>query len=229
MRSSSDRDGSLAISFKFLAAWWRKGVLVVCMLLPSFAYCAFAADCGNSSDHATNIAAVSRRSLVSPDTRWKFISIPRNSPDQAGVLYIESAQSSQKFEIGTIERSGTVFWSDDSKRLFLRDSYAADDTKIRVWDVSGPRPTEIAGLDGRIRKAIYARIPSDETTLWLYYPHVCFAAGDSSTIILVANLPVVRKSEGGKGKDFSLTLTVHLDSRQILITGPEAPRFPRAK
>jgi hypothetical protein len=59
-------------------------------------------------------------------------------------------------------QSGTVFWSEDSKRVFLRDEYAADDTKIRVFDVAGPGPNEIKGLDGKIRTEISAHIPANE-------------------------------------------------------------------
>lgn len=135
-------------------------------------------------------------------------------------------QSSRKWTVGTIERDGRAFWSDDNKRLFLRDEYTADDTRIRIFDVAGSVPRELKGLDHRIRSAIFSRIPQGETTLWLYYPQVCFAANDSSTIIAVANAPVVRKRQDSEGKDFSLRLTVDLISFQIVVSGPRAPRFP---
>ncbi len=117
--------------------------------------------------------------------------------------------------MGWIERKGIVFWSEDSKRLFLRDEYAADDTKIRVFDLTGPAPEEIKGLNHRIQNAIFAHIPANKTTQWLYYPQACFADNDSSTIILVVDAPLVPKAESGSGKPFSLRLTVNLITLQV--------------
>jgi len=142
------------------------------------------------------------------------------------MIYIQNRKSSQKWNVGSIERDGRAFWSDDSRRLFLRDEYAADDTKLRVFEITGSRPKEIKGLDNRIRRAIFARIPETETTQWLYYPKACFAENDSATIIVVADAPLVRKRESSKGKDFRLKLTVDLISFQILIEAPKAPTFP---
>jgi len=124
------------------------------------------------------------------------------------VLYLRN--SSQKWKVGSIERSGTVFWSDDSRRVFLRDEYAADDTKIRVFDVTGPIPREVKGLNNRIQKAIFARIPRNKTTQWLYFPKICFVPKDSSTIIVVADAPLVPKRGEGSGQPFALKLTVYL-------------------
>ena len=107
-------------------------------------------------------------------------------------------------------------WSDDGKRLFLRDEYAADGTKIRVFDLTGAAPKEIKGVDREIRSAIFTHIPPSETTQWLYYPKVCFAANDSSTIIVIADAPLVSKKESGSGKAFRLRLTVNLDPLEIV-------------
>jgi len=204
---------------------WKK-ILILSALWAWVARCAFAAECGNRPAKAINLDLWSTRSLLSSDKQWRFISIGPNSSDQAAMLYIQNRHSSQKWKVGSIERDGTAFWSEDSKRVFLRDEYAADDTKIRVFDVTGLVPKEIKGLDNRLRRAIFARIPENETTLWLYYPQVCFAANDSSTIIVVADVPLVRKRGNSEGRDFSVKLTVDLISFQIVIAAPEAPKFP---
>ena len=195
------------------------------------ASCGSAAECGNPPAKAINVDTAFTRSLLSPDQQWRFISIAPKSLDETATakLYIQNIHNSQKWAVGSIERHGTTFWSDDSNRLFLRDEYAADDTKIRVFDVTGSMPKEIKGLDHRMRRSIFSHIPPDEATLWLYYPNVCFAANDSSTIIVVANAPVVRKKGNSEGKDFSLKLTVDLTSFQIVVSGPKAPRFPPSK
>jgi hypothetical protein len=189
------------------------------------AACACAAECGNSPANELNIDVGSTRILVSPDQKWRFTSVGPSSRDRNAALYIQNLGTSQEWNEGSIERHGTVFWSEDSKRLFLRDEYAADDTKIRVFDVTGAAPKEVRDLDRSIQRAIFARIPANETTLWLYYPRVCFAANDSSTIIVVADAPLVLKKENSKGKDFSLKLTVNLASLRIEVSGPDAPRF----
>jgi len=142
------------------------------------------------------------------------------------LIYIQNQKSSQKWNVGSIERDGRAFWSEDSKRLFLRDEFAADDTKIRVFEVTSTRPKEIKGLDNSIRKAIFSRIPENEATQWLYYPKACFAANDSDTVILVADAPLTKKRESSEGKDFRLKVTVNLISFKVLIEAPKAPTFP---
>jgi len=110
--------------------------------------------------------------------------------------------------------------------LFLRDEYAADDTKIRVFDLTGPVPKEIKGLDSRIEGAILARIPRNKATQWLYYPKVRFAANDSSTIVLVADAPLVPKEESGSGRPFRVKLTVNVITRQVIDSVPQSTRLP---
>lgn len=122
-----------------------------------------------------------------------------------------------------------MVWSEDSRRVLLRDSYAADDTRIRGFEVVGSAPKEIEGLDQRIQRAIFARIPEDRTTQWLYYPEACFAADDSSTIILSADLPLVPKRESGEGKSVGLKLTVSLISSQIVVSGLGSSRSAMAR
>jgi hypothetical protein len=150
------------------------------------------------------------------------------SSEQTAALYIQNERNSKRWKVGWIERSGTAFWSEDSKHLFLRDEYAADDTKIRVFHITGAAPKEIKGLDDKIRKSTLARIPENETTQWLYYPRVCFAANDSSTIIVVADAPLVPKMGSGSGKPFRLTLTVNLNTLKVVDSAPAGspPRSP---
>jgi len=164
----------------------------------------------------------SKRSLLSPDQKWKFLSIGPHSPEKRAPLYIQNTESSKKWLVGWIERNGTAFWSGDSKRLFLRDEYAADDTKIRVFEVTGAMPKEIEGLDNKIQKALFTHIPPDKTTQWVYYPEVCFAVNDSSTIIVVADAPLVPKKQSGSGRPFSVKLTVNLVTRQVVNAAPTA-------
>jgi hypothetical protein len=190
--------------FTIMSAAWA------CLVLP-----AFSAECSRPSAKTVNLDLFSTRSLLSPDQAWEFQSVGPNSPEQEATLYIQNTRSSQKWKVGSIERDGTVFWSEDSKRVFLRDEFAADDTKIRVFDVSGVSPKEIMGVDRRIRKAIFAHIPNTEMNIWLYYPQVCFAVNDSSTIIVVADAPLAPK-KGGKGNDFGLQLTVHLNTLKVV-------------
>lgn len=202
------------------------------ILIPLFLICACgsnvatAAECDSSPPPKGSLYAGAATSLPSPDRRWQFSSIVPTSSDQGVPLYLQDVHGSRKWNVDTIERSGTVFWSGDSKRVVLRDEYAADDTKILAFDTAGPVPSEIKGLDDKLRRAIFARIPENETNQWLYYPQICFAANDSSTIVLVADVPVVRKTGNSEGKSFRLKLTVNLVSLQIAVLGPKAPRFP---
>jgi hypothetical protein len=198
---------------------WKR-LVTISVLWTCMARCALAAECGSSPPKQINVYSGSTSSLQSPDKQWKLISVGLHPPGQSALLYIENTQSSRKWNFGSIERDGTLFWSEDSKRLFLRDEYAADDTKIRVFDVTGSVPKEIEGLDRGIRRAIFAHIPENETTLWLYYPQVCFAANDSSTITVVADAPLVRKDRNSKGKSFDLKLTVSLITLQIVTSIP---------
>jgi hypothetical protein len=197
--------------------FWNRFIItsMLCAFSSGFA---FSAECARTPAKEINLDLGSTRSLSSPDLSWRFESVGPNSPEQKATLYIQNTRSSKKWNVGSIERDGTVFWSEDSKRLFLRDEYAADDTKIRIFDVSGVRPKEIMGLDRRIRKAVFAHIPNSEMNIWLYYPQVCFAANDSSTIIVVANVPLAPK-KGGAAKDFRLQLTANLYTLKVVTVG----------
>lgn len=189
--------------------------LLALVLLSSVANVGFATECDRTPAKEMNLDLWSTRSLLSPDRGWRFLSAGPHSPEKKIALYIQSTETSKKWLMGWIGRNGTAFWSGDSKRLFLRDEYAADDTRIRVFDVTGGVPKEIRGLDDKIQKAFFAHIPQSKTTQWLYYPEVCFAADDSSTIIVVADAPLVPKKESGSGLPFNMKLTINLLTRQV--------------
>lgn len=174
----------------------------------------FAADCGQTT-RRIGIDLWSTKSLSSPDRRWLFTSVGPKSAESVARLYIENRRTHQKWEVGSIERDGTVFWSDDSRRVFLRDEYAVDDTKIRLFDVTGHVPKEVTGLDDSIRDAVFRHISVDETTLWLYYPEVCFGATNSSTILLTADAPRVPITGSGSGKGLALKLAVDVASLKV--------------
>lgn len=196
---------------------WKR-ILIISMVWACFGHLAYSSECAASTANQINLDLWSTRQLLSPDKLWQFENVGPNSADKKATLYIQNTHSSKKWNVGSIERDGTVFWSEDSKRVFLRDEYAADDTKIRVFDVSGAKPKEIMGLDRKIRNTIFAHIPKSEMNIWLYYPHVCFAANASSTIIVVADAPLAPKT-GGKGKPFSLQLTANLDTLKVVTIG----------
>ena len=177
----------------------------------------FAADCGETT-RRISIDLWSTKSLSSPNRQWLFTSVGPNSAQRVARLYIENRRTHQKWEVGSIERDGTVFWSEDGRRVFLRDEYAADDTKIRLFDVTGQAPSEVTGLDDRVRQAVFHYIPPNETTLWLYYPEVCFAATNSSTILLTADAPRVPVAGSGSGKRLAVKLAVDVVSLRVKVT-----------
>ena len=180
----------------------------------------FGAQCDSTPPKRMNLTQFSAESLPSPDQRWMFLSIGPNSPDKQALLYIQNVQNAKKVLLGSIERNGTAFWSKDSKRLFLRDEYAADDTRIRIFDVTGKLPQEIKGLNDKIEQTLLAHVPEDKETQWLYYPEVCFAADDSSTIIVLADAPLDPKGTSGSGIPFDLKITVNAITGQVLAAVP---------
>lgn len=184
-----------------------KRLALLLVLGASAAGLSFAADCAPPT-RRVSIDLWSTRSLSSPDRRWTFTSVGPKSAESVARLYIEDRNSRKKWDVGSIERDGTVFWSSDSRRIFLRDEYAADDTNIRLFDVTGQTPKEIEGLDNSIREAIFRHMSPDETTLWLYYPRVCFAAANSSIILLSADAPRVPITGSGSGKGLTVRLAV---------------------
>jgi hypothetical protein len=198
----------------------RTRLSFVLIFLISVAEVGLSTECDSIPAKQVNLDLWSTRSLLSPDQRWKFLGVGPHSSERKAALYVQNTESSKRWGVGWIERNGTAFWSRDSKRLFLRDEYAADDTKIRVFDVTGTVPKEIEGLDDKIQKALFAHIPKDKTTLWLSYPEVCFAANDSATIIVVADAPLVPKKENGSGIPFNVKVTVNVVTGTVVDTAP---------
>ena len=183
-----------------------------------------AASCDSPPATQVNLDLWSTRSLPSPDHQWQFTSVGPMSPERKAQLYIENTHRSKRWRVGSIWRDGTVFWSEDSKRLFLMDEYAADDTMIRVFDVTGEVPREIRGLDRVIRRSLFTRVPRNESTFWLVYPKACFAPNDSSTIIVVADAPLVRNVGHGPARPFGKKLTVDLRSLRVVNSEPATPK-----
>jgi hypothetical protein len=200
----------------------RKRLLLILVFFFFAVDIGFSADCDSIPPKQVNLTLWSSSRLFSPDQQWAFLSVAPHSSDQKAVLSIQNAKTSKRWFVGWTERNGTAFWSRDSKRLFLRDEYAADDTKIRVFDVTREMPQEINGLNEKIQIALFAHIPKNETTQWLYYPKVCFAADDSSTIIVLADAPLVPKTGSGSGVPFELKLTVNVVTQQIIAAVPTA-------
>jgi hypothetical protein len=200
----------------------RARFFFILVFLLCFADIGLSTECESTPAKEVNLDLWSTRSLLSPDQRWKFLSVGPHSSEKKAPLYIQNTETSEKWLIGWIERNGTAFWSGDSKRLFLRHEYAADDTKIRVFDLTGAIPKEIKGLDDKIQKALFAHIPKNKTTQWLYYPEVCFAANDSSRIIVLADAPLVPKKGSGSGVPFNVRLTVEVVTRQVIDAVPSA-------
>lgn len=194
---------------------WR-GLLLLIVCPTTSVGLACSQECPKVPAKRISLSSWSTASLASSDQQWRFTGIGSRSPDEGAALFIRNTHTSKEWKVGSMDRSGTAFWSEDSKRLLLRDEYAADDTKIRVFDVSSSTPREINGVDPKIRKAIYAHVPDNGTTQWLYYPQVCFAANDSSTILLIADAPLVPKTESGSGKSFRLRLTVNLNTLDVV-------------
>jgi hypothetical protein len=184
------------------------------VLLGSASVPSFAGDCAQVAKRV-NLDLWSTKSLSSPDGQWRFIGIGPKSAETVAPLYMENLHTGEKWEVGSIERDATAFWSGDSRRLFLRDEYAADDTHIRVFELTGEAPQEIPGLDHSIRKAVFRHISADETTLWLTYPQVCFAKTSSSTILLTADAPRVPMAVTGPGKTLNMRLAVDLVTLKV--------------
>jgi hypothetical protein len=186
-----------------------------------------ATECEKNPPIRANLTNGSSASLSSPDGKWQLKTVPLRSTNEGyhSAILVEGSADSKKWNFGSIERWGTSFWSQDSERLFLLDAYAADDMRVRVFDFSQSKPQEITGVNRLLETAVLARIPKEEATLWLSYPEVCFAEGDSSTIIVTVDAPLALKT-GGPGKDFGLKITLDVNSHKIEVTGPPAPRFP---
>ena len=179
-------------------------------LYTSMSQRSLAADCA-ASGRVLPFAHTDRAvSLSSPDREWDFISIGTSGPGRVAQLHIFNKDANRRWSIGSLVRNGTAFWSQDSRHLFLRDEFTADDTRIRVFDLNGFEPKEIEALDQTVRQIIFSHLPTDETTLWIHYPQVCFGSASASEILLTIDALRLPKSGNGKGRNMTLRLVVHL-------------------
>jgi hypothetical protein len=200
-----------------------KSALILLVAWSLAACFGFAAECDPPAEKV-DISIWSTQSLASPDGRWRFTAVGTRSAGRKAPLYVQDTRTFKRWKVGVIERDGIVFWSEDNRRIFLEDLYAADDTHIRVFDLTGPTPREIKGLNETIRKEIDIHIPKDESPFWLVYPETCFAADDSSVIIVVAHAPHVPEKAGVPAKPLRIKMTVNVVNLQILESVPQVPK-----
>jgi hypothetical protein len=174
----------------------------------------FASDCGAPGKEVDFTHGEARVLVLSPDHRWEFISGGSETWKHSAKLVMLDYQTKKRWNIGSLDRNGTVFWSDDSKRLILRDEYAADDTRLRVFDLTDSGPEELYGLDRSIKRVVSSHTPQSEESLWITYPQVCFSDGNSSLILLTVDAPHAPRS-GGSGKSFRLRLIIDLTTQLV--------------
>jgi len=153
----------------------------------SIAHSAFGSNCAAPTQVLDFTHGDARVSLLSPDRSWEFVSVGSPTWQQDAVLQLLNRQTNRSWIIGSLGRDAIAFWSLDGKEMLLKDEYAADDMKLRVFNVVGPRPQEAHGLDRAIKRAILSHIPIHDSTLWITYPEVCFSAEKSSMILLTVD------------------------------------------
>jgi hypothetical protein len=174
----------------------------------------FASDCGTPGKKVDFTHGEARVLVPSPDHRWEFISAGSVTWEHSAGLVILNYETKKRWNIGSLDRNGTVLWSYDSKRLILRDEYAADDTRLRVFDLTGSGPQELHGLDRSIKRVVSTHTPRTEESLWITYPQVCFSDGNSSLVLLTVDAPHAPRS-GGSGKNFRLRLSIDLTTQLV--------------
>jgi len=175
---------------------------------------AFASICAAPAKTLDFTHGDARVSLSSPDRSWEFVSVGSPTWQYNAVLQLIDRRTKRGWNIGSLGRDARAFWSPDSKEILLRDEYAADDMKLRVFNVMGPWPQEIHGLDRAIKRTVLSRIPNHDSTLWITYPEVCFSADKSSTILLTVDAPYA-PSLGGSGTDLRFRLTIDLTTLRV--------------
>jgi hypothetical protein len=177
-----------------------------------------AAECSATNPAQIGLNLSTPRTLLSPDKKWKVLSIPGKSFDQDGNVFIAQADGPKKWRIDYLKRRGTVFFSDDSKYLVYRDEFLPIDTAIRAFDLTGAEPHEIKHIDNNVRRAISDQIPKHMGAEYVHYPDFCFAAGDSSTFILLADTPILPRWHRGIGTPFYTRVEVNLRTAQATAT-----------
>ena len=174
---------------------------------------AFASDCAAPGKTVSFSHGEARVSFLSPDHRWEFTSMGSKTWEHSATLQLLDQQTKRRWNIGSLERNGTVFWSQDSKRLLLRDEYAADDTRIHVFYLEGSDPQEIHGLDRSVKRAISSHLPPDQTPR-RHSPACLLLLWELFDILLTVDAPHA-PSRGGEGTGMRLSLAVNLSPLEI--------------
>lgn len=184
-------------------------VLALCV-----GHASFASDCAAPGREVHFSHGQAKVMLSSPDHQWEFISEGSETWEDGARLVMLDYKTNEQWNIGSLDRNGTVFWSQDSEWLILRDEYAADDTRLRVFDLMNSGPQELHGIDHSIKGVISVHTPPNEESLWVTYPEVCFSDGSSSIIRLTVDAPHAPKN-GVKGKSFQLRLIIDLTTASV--------------
>jgi hypothetical protein len=169
-----------------------------------------AAECSPSAAAPFTINPSTLRTLDSPDKKWQVLATPGKDFHDDGDLFISLADGHKKWRIDYYKRRGTLYFSDDSKYLIYRVEFLPIDTAIRAFDLTGSEPREIKHLDANIRKAISDKMPQHMAAEYVRYPEICFAAGDSSTFLLLSDTPIVPRWSRIKGTPFFTRIEVSL-------------------
>jgi hypothetical protein len=180
------------------------------LALASIAQPLRASDCSPTTPSQITFNPSTPRSLLSPDKKWKVFSIPGKDFHDDGDLFISPADAPKKWRLDYYKRRGTLYFSDDSKYLIYRVEFLPIDTAIRAFDLTGSEPREIKHLDANIRKAITDKMPQHMAAEYVRYPEICFAAGDSSTFLLLSDTPIVPRWSRIKGTPFFTRIEVSL-------------------
>jgi hypothetical protein len=177
-----------------------------------------AAECSPATPAQISLNTSAPRTLLSPDKKWKVLSIPGKNFRDDGNVFIAQADGPKKWRIDYLKLRGTIFFSDDSKYLVYRVEFLPIDTAIRAFDMTGAEPREIKHIDANVRRAIGDTFPKHMAAEYVHYPDFCFAAGDSSTFILLSDTPILPRWHRGKGAPFYARVEVSLRTAQAAAT-----------
>ncbi|MGC1384853.1 MAG: hypothetical protein WA823_13830 [Candidatus Acidiferrales bacterium] len=200
---------SRGVTHALISTLALSGTIVFLTITP-----ARATECSSSTPAQISLNLSTPRTLLSPDKKWKVLSIPGKNFDQDGNVFIAQSDGPKKWRIDYLKRRGTVFFSDDSKYLVYREEFLPIDTAIRAFDLTGAEPHEIKHIDSNVRRAIGDQIPKHMEAEYVHYPDFCFAFGDSSTFILLSDTPILPRWHRGTGTPFFTRVEVNLHTAQ---------------
>jgi len=141
-------------------------------------------------------------------------SIGAKSADQDASLQLRNLKSHRQWPIGSYGRNLVVFWSPDTRWLLLIDDYAADDAKIRIFDLQSSGPKEVRGLDRSLKSHVFRHIPRGKSALWFHYSQVCFTSENPSRVLLTAEAPFAPDA-GGSGTGMNVQLAVDFGTMKV--------------